>query len=179
MKDHLSVISNWANLVASCVIHLWHAVLTSFLNLSKEKLCPWKYRKVHTNHWSMSWMLREQTAFWDCTTTNATDPLFTESIPIYNLTNQLFCSSFLELQLGIQPPLKREITSNDLPIQILPASNCRVWPLWQVVWLFSFKKAFLFCCLLRPLIFSVEAQLLQIDRCFPSEAPLHWSFAIL
>ena len=91
---------------------------------------------------SMSWMLREQTAFWDCTTTNATDPLFTESIPIYNPTNQLFCSSFLELQLGIQPPLKREITSNDLSIQILPASNCRVWPLWQVVWLFSFKKAF-------------------------------------
>ena len=87
-------------------------------------------------------MLREQTAFWDCATTNATDPLFTESIPIYNPTNQLFCSSFLELQLGIQPPLKREITSNDLPIQILPASNCRVWPLWQVVWLFSFKKAF-------------------------------------
>ena len=147
MKDHLSVISNWANLVASCVIHLWHAVLTSFLHLRsvrvKEKLCPWKYRKVHTNHWSMSWVLREQTAFWDCTTaTNATDPQFTESIPIYNLTNQLFCSSFLELELGIQPPLKREITSNDLPVQILPASNCRVWPLWQVVWLFSFKKAF-------------------------------------
>ena len=90
----------------------------------------------------MSWMLREETAFWDCATTNATDPLFTESIPIYNPTNQLFCSSFLELQLGIQPPLKREITSNDLPVQILPASNCRVWPLWQVVWLFSFKKAF-------------------------------------